>query len=144
METQPLMVESETFLIDVAALMSQPREREEKSGTGGEKDYHHLEKATGLSSCAMVLEEGELVGLLTAKDLIRWVAWHQNLAEIQVGEVIDRRKVTLKQSEFRDFFSLLKTMGQEVNCKRRSIDCRKKTVLWQIGSLDLLSAVRMK
>ena len=113
METQPLMVESETFLIDVAALMSQPREREGKSGTGGEKGRHYSEKATGLSSCAIVLEEGELVGLLTAKDLIRWVAWHQNLAEIQVGEVIDRRKVTLKQSEFRDFFSLLKTMGQE-------------------------------
>ncbi len=58
--------------------------------------------------CLLMIENDQLVGLLTEWDIVRLGAKKTDLKSITVGEVMTQDLVTLKESEFRDIFSVLK------------------------------------
>jgi PAS domain S-box-containing protein len=80
----PLAVTPDTSLIEALSLMSQ----------GGE-------------GCVLVMEQLQLVGLLTEQEVIRLVATGRSLEGVKIGEVMVHNPVTLKRSQCSNAFAVL-------------------------------------
>ena len=105
-ETQPLIVAPETLLWDTVALMS---------GTVGrscliEKSYPE-EEALGASevrsSCVLVVENLQLLGIFTERDLVRLTATKMDFVGVKISEVMISPVVTIKKENFKDIFAAL-------------------------------------
>ncbi|MEQ8998332.1 MAG: PAS domain S-box protein [Coleofasciculus sp. B1-GNL1-01] len=104
-DTQPITVVPDTPVIDAIARMSQRR------STCSLPCFNVAPEANPINerraSCVLVLEKTRLVGILTERDIVRLVAQGMNLAGVNVAEVMTRRLITLKASEFQTIFTAL-------------------------------------
>ncbi|MFW6359438.1 MAG: CBS domain-containing protein, partial [Chroococcales cyanobacterium] len=88
-DRQPLMVATTTAVQEVVILLSQSR-----------------------ASCILVVEQQQLVGILTEHDIVYLCATHPQLAEITVGEVMNPLLIILKASQLQNAFEVLHLMRQ--------------------------------
>ncbi|MGK7938034.1 MAG: EAL domain-containing protein [Xenococcaceae cyanobacterium] len=58
-------------------------------------------------SYILVLEESKLVGILTERDIVKLTAAEIDLTQIEVSEVMTKKLITLKKSDFVNIYSLL-------------------------------------
>ncbi len=67
-------------------------------------------------SCALVIEENQLIGLLSPPDVLNWAAEYA-WQEIKVADAMTRNLIVLKESEFTDILTAFKLFCEH------SIDC---------------------
>lgn len=67
-------------------------------------------------SCVAVSEAGQLLGLLTVEDLIRFVIKSSNLAPLTVADVMKRQLTTLNTADFQDVFTVLNLFNVHKIC----------------------------
>jgi PAS domain S-box-containing protein len=82
----PIVVRPETLLIDAIALMGQAPPRLEK------QPQRH-------SSCILVTEHAQLIGIVTAQDVVRVVAAQPNVSQVKVAEVMMQPVISLSHSQ---------------------------------------------
>ena len=117
-DPHPLTVVPETPLVDVVNLMNQVQQiyPQPKKFPSENFDYNLSpdirSQNKAQASCVLVIEDGQLLGLLTEWDIIKFVATGMNLEEIQVGSVVTQNVITLKTSDFQDIFTLVKLFHQ--------------------------------
>lgn len=116
-----LTVAPDTPLVDVLALMSQFRsctllgnnwDRPTPEGLeaiscicqGGEAAFEAVDTA---GDCVLVMEEGQLVGIFTERDVVRLTAAGIPLSQLTIADLPSREPVTLKQSQAIDIFTAL-------------------------------------
>jgi PAS domain S-box-containing protein len=101
----PLTVTPDTPLIQVVDLMHLQRAEasEVLTATG-------VPEARG--SCVLVREGTKAIGLFTERDLVRLAVKGVNLEAVTIGEVMTREPITLKQSAYRDIFSVLNQLQE--------------------------------
>ncbi|MGR3279450.1 PAS domain S-box protein [Acaryochloris marina NIES-2412] len=75
-----------------------------------ETDLQHSLLAEPHTSCVLVLDNTQLVGILTQRDIVRLIAEHQSLAELAVEDGMSRHVITLKAEDNLDVFSVLDLM----------------------------------
>ena len=105
-ETQPLIVAPETSLWNAVTLMS---------GTVGRScligDSDSGEEAIGAlevrSSCVLVVENQQLLGIFTERDLVRLTATKMDFLGVKIAEVMISPVVTIKKANFKDIFAAL-------------------------------------
>ncbi|MBN3926896.1 PAS domain S-box protein [Nostoc sp. NMS4] len=117
----PLIVNSETMLPDVIALINEtsgnydtlpiPNTNYWKNST---KDI--ASNTSQSASCVLVMENSQLAGIITQRDLIKLTAQGKNLEEISVAQVMTRELVTLNLRDFKDVFSALHLLRQHRIC----------------------------
>ena len=56
------------------------------------------------SSCVLVVEDNQLIGILTERDIVRLSAQKQNLENLPLSQVMTPSLITLRESEFTDIF----------------------------------------
>ncbi len=61
-------------------------------------------------SCVLVEEKGQLLGLITERDLVKLAANGQDLREITVDTVMTKNLITMKASEAKDIFTVIKKL----------------------------------
>ena len=89
-EVNPFTVDFQMTVIDVMARMNQT-------------DNKNLR----YSSYVLVLERSKLVGILTERDIVRLTATEIDLAAVTVGEVMTKKLITFKKSDFLNIYTLL-------------------------------------
>ncbi len=104
-EANPLIVTPDTALVEVIELMSQ-----------GWRRICHLtqnDSATDDSvilpshrSFALVMQEEQIVGIFTERDIVRLIATGRILKDTTIAEVMSKEVVTLKASEVEDVFTV--------------------------------------
>ncbi len=116
-----LTVAPDTPLVDVLALMSQFRsctllggnwDRQTPEGLeaiscfcqGGEAAFEAVDTA---GDCVLVMDEGQLVGIFTERDVVRLTAAGIPLSQLTIADLPSREPVTLKQSQAVDIFTAL-------------------------------------
>lgn len=113
----PLIVSSKILLIDVVTLINQAQEN---FGNWSIKDSKSLEYSTKevssmtlqADSCVLVMENSQLVGIFTQRDLIKLTAEGKSLEGLTIAEVMTKELVTLKIAEFKNVFTALDLLRQ--------------------------------
>ncbi|MEH2064885.1 MAG: PAS domain S-box protein [Nostoc sp.] len=117
----PLIVNSEILLPHVIALIN---EAQANCNSLSIKDTNFLKKSSQYidsitsqtASCVLVMENSQLVGIITQRDLIKLTTQGKNLEAISVTEVMTRELITLKSRDFKDVFTALNLLRQHRIC----------------------------
>lgn len=80
-----------------------------------------------VTSYVLIVEEGWVRGIVTERDVVKFVVTKQNLA-VSVGEVMTKPVITLAESEFRDVFVVLSLLRQHHIRHLPIVDDRGKLV----------------
>lgn len=106
----PLIVTPETTVMGAIAQMSGVRVIcNTTKVTDGQLEELHLEAR---SSCVLVVESGQLVGILTERDVVRLSAQQLHLETLAIKEVMAFPVVSLYESEFTDLFAAINLLQQ--------------------------------
>ncbi|TVQ09087.1 MAG: PAS domain S-box protein [Leptolyngbya sp. DLM2.Bin27] len=110
LDTHPLVVAPDLPVETVIEQMSQV------SGQGCalatvELETMHPEAKTKFS-CALIVQNHQLLGIFTERDVVRLVAAEANLTAITIAEVMTQPLITLQQSDVHDVFTVLATLRQ--------------------------------
>ena len=104
LDRQPLIISPDTSLKETIALMCQIR-----------RTNRHLRlensKVTPsrAASCALVMDDGEIKGIITERDIVKSTASGISLTECKVANVMSHPVITLKEENLKDIFATLFT-----------------------------------
>jgi len=102
----PLTVAPDTPLVEVIALMSQARGKScSLPGLVSSSDSIPISEVP--SSCVLVMQEQQLLGIFTERDLVRLAAEGRNFKDVKVGEVMAPQVITLPLAKFQDIFAAI-------------------------------------
>ena len=97
-ESESIVVSPQTSLLDIILLMNQ-RRVEIKSDSKN--------NSPNSCSCVLVMENKELLGIFTERDIVRLTAKGVDLERLKVAEVMIQPVITLDKSAFNDIFAVL-------------------------------------
>ncbi|QHG15155.1 PAS domain S-box protein [Nostoc sp. ATCC 53789] len=98
-EYSPLTVLPDTPLIDVIALMNRV-------------NSSIVESKFDFSSCVLVVEETNLIGILTLRDVIRLTGMGKDLSSVKISEVMTQPVISLRLSQAQNALTALSFMRQ--------------------------------
>ena len=105
-DRKPLQITPDTYLQDAIGIMSQAR-GSRCSLPSDNESKNLLSDYQPSSSCALVMEGGKLLGILTERDIVRLTASEILFDQVKVSKVMTKPVITLSQSNFRDIFAAL-------------------------------------
>jgi len=110
-DRSPLIVEPDTLVSDAIALMNQVQ--------GSNCELPNLQSSPNSSlsvlqrkNCVLVVEDSQLVGVFTERDVVKLTASRTSLIGVKIAEVMTRKLITLKQSQLQDTFTILSLLRQ--------------------------------
>jgi CBS domain-containing protein len=102
----PLTVTADTSLLEAIDLMSAMRGKScLLSGTNSTSD--EVSKRETRSSCVLVVQGEQLLGIFTERDIVRLTAIGTNFVGIKVADVMTRPVITLHETHCQDIFAAL-------------------------------------
>jgi PAS domain S-box-containing protein len=105
----PLIVSPDTTVMAAIADMSGIRIICSSVRAIGQLDELHIQSR---SSCISIVEDGKLVGILTARDVVRLSAERLDLANLAIRDVMSANVVTLRAADFTDIFVAINLLQQ--------------------------------
>ncbi|MEB3229241.1 MAG: CBS domain-containing protein [Synechocystis sp.] len=104
-ERQPLVISPTASLMDLLDLTSQFRHRECRLSDS----FHELSSYTigRCTSCVLVTEGSQLCGIVTERDLVKYMAQGLDFASVSVAEVMVSPVITLPENALKDIFAAL-------------------------------------
>jgi CBS domain-containing protein len=107
-DRHPLVVDPATPLAEAIVLMSQTRGFTCSLGEQPEglpsPDFWHLESR---SSCVLVVDGGQILGIFTERDVVRLTARQAELTTLTMADVMATPVVTLAEQNFQEIFAAL-------------------------------------
>lgn len=112
LDRTPVTVTLDTPVVEVLARMSQVQGC--FCSQDGEKTLESPQNPllSPSTSCVLVTQGTQLVGIFTERDVVRLTAQGRNLAGVSIRQVMSPPEYRLKSSEFRDVFSILGILKQ--------------------------------
>ncbi|MDB9313798.1 PAS domain S-box protein [Spirulina sp. CS-785/01] len=111
----PLIVSPETRVIDAIAQMNGVQmngvQSAQRKPSRADLNPSPSIPSSG-ASCVLVMENRNILGILTERDVVRLTAQQQSLDGLSVGDVMTHPIRTLQESEFRDFSTVLNVFQQ--------------------------------
>ncbi|MDY7008779.1 MAG: diguanylate cyclase [Cyanobacteriota bacterium] len=124
-ERNPLIVTSDMLLTEAIYHLSQPRNKDE--GVDAVTKSNQCIESSKRSSCLLVVENHQLLGILTERDIVRLITQEISLENLKVNDVMTQKLITIVDSEIEDIFKV-------VNCFRQH-KIRHLPVLSNTGEL---------
>jgi PAS domain S-box-containing protein len=101
----PLTVTPETPVVDAIALMSQPPESNDQGN-------QNLDENSQSGSCILVIDQNQIVGIFTEKDVTRLTNKFTDLSGLTIAEVMIQPVMTVERSQLEDFLTVLSILHQ--------------------------------
>ncbi|MEO0868326.1 MAG: CBS domain-containing protein [Cyanobacteria bacterium J06642_11] len=97
-DRQVLMVSPDWLVSGAIAAMGSVRDRSGLGTQGGTRRH---------ASCALVVDDGKILGIFTERDIVRLTARGTALGKLTIAEVMTTPVRTLQESAFQDIFAVL-------------------------------------
>jgi CBS domain-containing protein len=107
--SQPLVVTPDTTVMEAIAHMSGIRVMCSSRRDASQLDELHVQAR---SSCVSIVEDGQLLGILTERDIVRLSAEQQDLDNLAIRDVMTANVITLRAADFTDIFVAVNLLGQ--------------------------------
>lgn len=105
-ERQLPIVTPDTQLLNVIALMNQIP-LPDLAQPSEQMASDSLASIGKRASCVLVMQQGELLGIITERDIVRLTAAGVNIQGVPVSEVMTRSPIALRQADFQDIAAAL-------------------------------------
>ena len=105
-DKHPLVVLPDISLTDVVTLMSQMRGNSCFVSAGDATSKSNSVRSTR-SSCVLVMQGTDLLGIFTERDIVKLTATGVDFARVKIAEVMAHPVVTLSEESFGDIFAPL-------------------------------------
>ena len=105
-DSNPLLVNPEMLVVEAIRLMSRVRGQSCVMPSFDQSKID-IDLETSRSSCVLVMEAGELIGIFTERDIVRLTAMGESLNGLTLAEVMVKPVITLKEDLFKDIFAAL-------------------------------------
>ncbi|HEY9596322.1 MAG TPA: CBS domain-containing protein, partial [Cyanophyceae cyanobacterium] len=102
-DRNPLIVTPDTSLLDAIALMSQARGSNCTLPNPNPSSDAFIQQ-TGHSSCILVMEGNQLLGIFTERDIVWLTADGLNFEGVKIADVMSHPVITLPEADFQDVF----------------------------------------
>lgn len=112
MDRAPIMVPPDTVLLDAISRMSQSPEYCHE-GMHRDRSMHLNPQGETAKGSVLVMEEGQVVGILTEQDILRLTASGVDLSTVKVAEVMTQPVITLTSSSQQDILTAWSLMRQQ-------------------------------
>ncbi len=107
---QPLVVTPETTIMEAIAKMSSGRSHcAATNNSANHQEEYHLEAR---SSCVLAVDNGQVVGILTERDVVRLSAQQVPIAHLVMRDVMVYPVITLYESDFTDLLLAINLLQQ--------------------------------
>ncbi|MEH1853571.1 MAG: PAS domain S-box protein [Nostoc sp.] len=134
----PLTISPDSFVVEAIILMSQERcSNYAPSNLNVLLDLNPANQP--LTSCILVIEGADLLGIFTEKDVLRLIASGIDLSTVTMAEVMVQPVITLRKSDSQDIFIALSLLNQYRICHLPVLDNRGQ-LLGVITETSLLQA----
>ncbi|QLE40102.1 PAS domain S-box protein [Nostoc sp. C052] len=134
----PLTISPDSFVVEAIVLMSQERcSNYAPSNLNVSLDLNPANQP--LTSCILVIEGADLLGIFTEKDVLRLIASEIDLSTVTMAEVMVQPVFTLRKSDSQDIFIALSLLNQYRICHLPVLDDRGQ-LLGVITETTLLHA----
>ncbi|MDD1413355.1 CBS domain-containing protein [Dolichospermum sp. ST_con] len=100
----PLIVTPDTLVTDAIALMSNARKTCTMENISGNTNYL---LADARASCVLVMEDKQLVGIFTKRDVVHLSAEGRQIGGVVISAVMTHSVITIQQSDCNDLFAVL-------------------------------------
>ncbi|MFN6529150.1 PAS domain S-box protein [Nostoc sp. ChiSLP03a] len=107
----PLTINPDSFVIEAILLMSQ-QECINYASSNLNSWLNLTHRNQPKSSCVLVMDEGELLGIFTEEDVVRLIASRIDLSGVTMAEVMTQPVITLRQSDSQDIFIALSLLRE--------------------------------
>jgi CBS domain-containing protein len=105
-DRHPLTVTPDTLLVEAIALMSQSRSRSCLL-PGLSPAVDAIAKFEARSSCVLVMQDSQLLGIFTERDIVRLTATKMSFEGVKLAEVMAQPIITLNEANFQNIFAAL-------------------------------------
>lgn len=109
-ERSPLIVTSDMLLTEAIYHLSQPRNQD--GGIDAVTKSNQSIESSKRSSCLLVVENHQLLGILTERDIVRLIAQEISLENLKINDVMTRKLITIVASEVKDIFTVVNYFRQ--------------------------------
>ncbi|MEH1824977.1 MAG: PAS domain S-box protein [Nostoc sp.] len=134
----PLTISPDSFVVEAIVLMSQERcSNYVPSNLNVSLDLNPANQP--LTSCILVIEGADLLGIFTEEDVLRLIASEIDLSTVTMAEVMVQPVFTLRKSDSQDIFIALSLLNQYRICHLPVLDDRGQ-LLGVITETSLLQA----
>jgi PAS domain S-box-containing protein len=115
----PLVVNLDLSAIEAIDRLSQSNATDLSS-----TDLPHLDKLPvwARPSCVLIVEDGQILGILTPQDIVRFSAERRDLAHLNIGDVMTSDVVTLHVADFTDLSVAIDLLEQHQICHLPVVD----------------------
>jgi PAS domain S-box-containing protein len=103
----PLTIDSDSYVADAISLMNQ-KSTKNWPLTQLNSRHWHLQN----TSCILVVDSGQLLGIFTKQDIVRLAASGINFSEVKMAQVMTQPVITMKFSQFQNLFTALSLLQQ--------------------------------
>ncbi|HYW19515.1 MAG TPA: PAS domain S-box protein [Nodularia sp. (in: cyanobacteria)] len=110
-DQHPLTISPNSYVVDAIILMSQ-EPRINSSPTDSKNALVYSTANSQVNTCVLVVDQGQILGIFTNKDVIRITASRINLSQVTMAEVMVQPVITLTQCHFQDIFTALSLLRQ--------------------------------
>ena len=122
----PLIVKPDTTVMEAIAQMSGVRAMGDSTkNVHGQREELHLEAGF---SCVLVVEDRQLLGIFTERDIIRLSAKQRSLEQITMAEVMISPVISLQESALTNLFLAISLLQQHDICHLPILDDQNQMV----------------
>ena len=122
----PLIVKPDTTVMEAIAQMSGVRSMGDSTkNVHGQREELHLEAGF---SCVLVVEDRQLLGIFTERDIIRLSAKQRSLEQITMAEVMISPVISLQESALTNLFLAISLLQQHDICHLPILDDQNQMV----------------
>ncbi|NES06045.1 MAG: diguanylate cyclase [Okeania sp. SIO2F4] len=110
MDPSPLTVTPDISLAEAIYRLSQPKNNDVKVNLPRESNQGIDIKSR--SSCLLVVENHQLLGILTERDIVRLIASKVQFEQIKISDVMTDKLITISDSEIEDIYTVINYFQQ--------------------------------
>ncbi|MFN6481373.1 MULTISPECIES: PAS domain S-box protein [unclassified Nostoc] len=140
----PLTINPDSCVVEAIALMSQER-CSNYASTNLNFSWNLNFVNQPLTSCVLVMEGADLLGIFTEKDVIRLIASEIDLSTVTMAEVMIQPVITLRGSDSQDIFLALSLLRQHQICHLPVLGDRGQLlgIITEISLLQAFDLIKM-
>ncbi len=139
MDPSPLTVTPDISLAEAIYRLSQPKNNDVKVNLPRESNQGIDIKSR--SSCLLVVENHQLLGILTERDIVRLIASKVQFEQIKISDVMTDKLITISDSEIEDIYTVINYF-QQYKIRHLPVLSKKKELLGLITPTGLRNALK--